>query len=81
MCNEDHCARYKSKIIGYTWSMVADFYKKIHNEIEFRKIVQESNPINPEDISRIFSNLHISRDDFEHQKIQTQRWYDRVRNH
>ena len=67
-------------MIGFTWSMVADFYKKIREEIDFRDRVNDDMQISRQDVESIFTNLHISREDFEHQRKQTSDWLDRVRN-
>lgn len=67
-------------MVGFTWSMVADFYAKIQDEIDFRKQTNDTNPLSDGDIKTIFTNLHISREDFEQQKKQTEEWLARVRN-
>jgi hypothetical protein len=80
ICNIDHINIYTPRMIGFTWSMVADFYGKILAEIDFRKETWESSDINPADIESIFVNLHISRDEFEKQKKETADWLEWVRN-
>jgi hypothetical protein len=65
--DETFFTEYSKNMIGYTWSMIADFIGKIHEEITFRKTIGEDQTMTVENIKKIFSTLHVSREDFEDQ--------------
>jgi hypothetical protein len=76
----DYIMFYAEQMIGFTWSMVADFLQDIDWEIKFRKLTNNAVPIVERDINHIFRNLHTSRSDFEQQAIQMKNWLCEIRN-
>ncbi len=78
--SEEIIHRFCQRMVGFTWSMVADFIQRIREENDFRALMWQNTELSESDISEIFENLHVSRSDFEEQTMATRDWISSVKN-
>ncbi|GAB0174743.1 MAG: hypothetical protein HHAS10_06220 [Candidatus Altimarinota bacterium] len=76
----DPILSFSERMIGFTWSMIADFVQRIHEELDFRALLGQEQTLTPTELNTIFENLHVSRHDFEGQIHSTREWLKSVKN-